>query len=81
MIMEDIDYKKALRHTEIFTFKGLNTADGCSIKLKMYYGKQDDYWVCYCPGIEVSSYGINLQEAKKGFFENLHTYFSDILSL
>lgn len=36
--------------------------------------KQGDYYVAYCPSLELSSYGISVEDAKEGFDDAMNIY-------
>ena len=41
--------------------------DFINVNIQVMFGKQDDYFVLYCPALELSSYGKTEEEAKKNF--------------
>ena len=36
--------------------------------------QQGDYYVAYCPSLELSSYGISVEDAKEGFDDAMNIY-------
>lgn len=47
------------------------------VNLPVFFIKQDDQWVAYCPPLEVSSYGDTEEEAKAAFEDALEIFFEE----
>lgn len=54
---------------------------GGKLRINVATGKQGEFWLCISPSLNVSSYGKTLEEAKKGFVENILTFVEDLLDL
>lgn len=54
---------------------------GGKLRVNVTTGKQDDFWICVSPSLNVSSYGKTLKEAKEGFLENTITFIEDLTEL
>lgn len=44
------------------------------LQLNVLVFQQGDYYVAYCPSIELSSYGDTIEEAKNGFDDVMNNY-------
>jgi predicted RNase H-like HicB family nuclease len=51
--------------------KGDNTVE---VQLSLLVFKQGDYYVALCPSLELSSYGISVDDAKAGFDDAMNLY-------
>ena len=47
------------------------------VNVQVYLGQQGDYYVAYCPALELSSYGDSEKDAKEGFEEALNIFLKD----
>lgn len=48
------------------------------ISIQVYIVKEGDYFVSYCPSLELSSFGDSPEEAKAGFEEALAIFIGDV---
>jgi hypothetical protein len=48
-----------------------------SIEVEIIIHKQDDYYVAYCPALELSAYSSTLEGAKKSFAEELNIFLEE----
>ncbi len=49
--------------------------------LRIFTGRQSEYWVSLIPALNVSGYGENEEDAFQALKENLHTFFDDLFEL
>ncbi len=47
------------------------------LQLSVLVFQQDEYFVAYCPSLELSSYGDSIQDAKDGFDDVMQNYIED----
>jgi predicted RNase H-like HicB family nuclease len=47
------------------------------LQLSILVFQEGDYYVSYCPSLELSSYGESVQEAKEGFDEVMQVYLEE----
>jgi predicted RNase H-like HicB family nuclease len=47
------------------------------IQLNVLVFQQGDYFVAYCPSVELSSYGDSIEEAKEGFDDVMRNYIDE----
>ena len=57
------------------------SSKGISIRVNTITGKDEDFWVCISPSLNVSGYGRTPQEARQSFEENIKTFCEDLQSL
>lgn len=50
---------------------------GVTIELEVFFSKDEDLIVAYCPALELSSYGKNMIESKKAFNEVVDIFMED----
>jgi hypothetical protein len=49
-----------------------------SLKVRILFRKESDFYVAYCPALELSGYGYNKSDAKKSFSENLDIFLEEV---
>jgi predicted RNase H-like HicB family nuclease len=47
------------------------------LQLNVLVFQEGEYYVAYCPSLNLSSYGDSVQEAKEGFDETMKSYIED----
>ena len=55
----------------------LKKSDSTIVNVQVYVGQQGDYFVAYCPALELSSYGDSEKDAKDAFEEALNIFMKD----
>ncbi len=56
-----------------------NQQNNFDLGLEVLLLKEDDFIVAYCPSLNLSSFGSDIQEAKKAFHEALQLFMDDII--
>ena len=52
----------------------IHKGEKIELQLSVLVFEQGDYFVAYCPSLELSSYGVNIEDAKVGFDDAMHIY-------
>lgn len=53
------------------------TKNFIKVGVEVLLGKEDEYFVTYCPALELSSYGITEEEARKNFDAELEIFLEE----
>jgi len=53
---------------------GIRDNKKIELQLSVLVFEQGDYFVAYCPSLEISSYGISVEDAKVGFDDAMNVY-------
>lgn len=61
---------------DIHSFKAEYHSGGveCNFNLGVYIFKEGDFYISYCPALDISGYGLNEEEAKESFGEVMRQY-------
>lgn len=49
-----------------------------NLKVQVLFKKEGDFYVAYCPALELSGYGYSKSDAKKSFSENLEIFIEEV---
>ena len=48
-----------------------------TVNVEVVLFQEDEYWISYCPALDLSSYGRTKPEAKKAFQESMEIFFAE----